>query len=209
MGTLERTNVPEYSFHHITVQRSLSFEEWRGEKKKSCWDTHTHARKHTHTHTLVLGRWVDTSVWYMESIQVVNFYTLLARIWDLRVQAYWDITSPVVNINWHFVGTYSMYRVSLPSLSFWLWRWKPDIYIRNSVTLFPIPPEKYAIIFRLGYHRFPGMFTWSLKALINLAMSVRLSIRMSSIGEADAGKISLKFDVGEFYENLLMNSKLG
>jgi len=27
MGTLERTNVPEYSFHHITVQRSLPFEE--------------------------------------------------------------------------------------------------------------------------------------------------------------------------------------
>jgi hypothetical protein len=27
MGTLEKTNVPEYSFHHITVQRSLPFEE--------------------------------------------------------------------------------------------------------------------------------------------------------------------------------------
>jgi len=33
MCPLERTNVPEYSFHHITVQRSLPFEDWRGEKK--------------------------------------------------------------------------------------------------------------------------------------------------------------------------------
>jgi hypothetical protein len=67
MGTLEKTNVPEYSFHHITVQRSLPFEEWRGEKKEFGGGGGT----------LVLGRWVDTSVWYMKSRQVVNFYTLL------------------------------------------------------------------------------------------------------------------------------------
>jgi hypothetical protein len=34
MDTLERTNVPEYSVYHVTVQRSLPFEEGRGEKKE-------------------------------------------------------------------------------------------------------------------------------------------------------------------------------
>jgi len=40
-------------------------------------------------------------------------------------------------------------------------------------------------------------------------MSVRLSFCVSCIGEAAAGRIYVKFDVDEFYENLLMNSKLG
>jgi hypothetical protein len=74
--------------------------------------------------------------------------------------------------------------------------------LRNSVTLFSIPPEKIAIVFRLGYQRLSGKFPLSLKAPINLVMSVRLSIHISSIGEAAAGRISVKFDVGESYENL-------
>ena len=82
-------------------------------------------------------------------------------------------------------------------------------FLRNSVNLFSVLPEKFSIAFRLGYHRFSGTFAWSLKAPINLVMSVHLSIRISSIGEAAAGWISIKFDVGEFYENLLMNSELG
>ena len=120
MGTHEKTDVPDYSFHHITVQRSLPFEDWRGEKKRGAWGGEGG--------TLVLGQWLDTSVWYMESIQVVNFYTLLTWICVLTFQAYWDnTTSRLVNIKRSFLGTYSMYRVSLPSLNIRLWRWKPNV----------------------------------------------------------------------------------
>jgi hypothetical protein len=59
----------------------------------------------------------------------------------------------------------------------------------------------------LRYHRFFGALAYSQKAPISFVM---LSVRLSAfIIAAPTGRISVKFDIGDYYENVSIKSKFG
>jgi len=126
---------------------------------------------------------VRAITWYISVVYGIHTGRKFLYIIDMKVGLENSILLELYNVS---TGEYQLtFRRNLIPCTesiYLLWAFdsgdESQTFLRNSVTLFSIPPEKFAIVFRLGYYRFSGTFAWSLKAPINLVMSVRLSVRI-------------------------------